>query len=91
MNEIRDTAEQGSVFCTVTFHSYTSLKFFGKQRTVTHSASRDVVIVAALRGSGHVHKKDAYSIMMLAKILAWYTGKEMECFTFGYARKIYFI
>ena len=46
MNEIRDTAEQGSVFCTVTFHSYTSLKFFGKQRTVDYSASRDIVGVS---------------------------------------------
>ena len=28
MNEIRDTAEQGSVFYTDTFRSYTSLKFY---------------------------------------------------------------
>ena len=37
MNEIRDTAEQGSVFSTAPFRSYTSLKFFGKQRTVDHN------------------------------------------------------
>ncbi len=37
MNEIRDTAEQGSVFYTAAFRSYTSLKFFGKQRTVDHN------------------------------------------------------
>ncbi len=37
MNEIRDTAEQGSVFYTDTFRSYTSLKFFGKQRTIDYN------------------------------------------------------
>ena len=37
MNGIRDTAEQGSVFYTDTFRSYTSLKLFGKQRTVDHN------------------------------------------------------
>ncbi len=37
MNEIRDTAEQGSVFYTATFRSYTLLKFFGKQCTVNHN------------------------------------------------------
>ena len=46
MNEIRDTAEQGCVFYTAAFRSYTSLKFFGKQRTVDHSASRDIVGVS---------------------------------------------
>ncbi len=77
MNEIRDTAEQGSVFSTAAFRSYTSLKFLvnSVRSIITHSASRDVVIVTALRGSGHVHKKDAYSTMVSAKIIAWYTAQ----------------
>ena len=45
---------------------------------ITTRSSRDAVIVTVERGSGHVHRKDAYSTIVLAKIISCCTLKEKK-------------
>ena len=45
---------------------------------ITTRSSRDAVIVTVERGSGHVHRKDAYSTIVLAKIISYCTLKEKK-------------